>query len=416
MVNFGNTTIADLRLGSVQVQAAYLGNKQVWSLGPVVPKYDIKSIGRSTSQQGTFVYIIESGSQASTLYMRTNATDLTGKIVCASVYANAADTTPFTSFSFSNVALSGRYIVGTTPATSQWTPTGWTKMYVKTWIQDAGTIDESAALGEVLSWEAVEASSIGEPLCFTAQQANSTVQLNRSNYIHRPSLEYSYDKNTWSDYTWESQQLQGNILTLANVGDKVYLRAKNENTEFSRNPVQFYYFAMTGLIAASGNIQTLLRADGSRLDVPTSYCFTKLFQGCTSLTTAPSLPATTLAKDCYNGMFQGCTSLSAIPELNASSLVIGCYSWMFADCTSLTDIELTAASQIDLYSYSYMLSGCTDLSSVEVAFTNWDWNGIATLEWLNNVAATGQFICPAELPDVRDTSHIPVGWTKVDAT
>lgn len=107
--------------------------------------------------------------------MRTNATDLTGKIVCASVYANAADTTPFTSFSFSNVALSGRYIVGTTPATSQWTPTGWTKMYVKTWIQDAGTIDESAALGEVLSWEAVEASSIGEPLCFTAQQANSTV-------------------------------------------------------------------------------------------------------------------------------------------------------------------------------------------------------------------------------------------------
>ena len=34
-----------------------------------------------------------------------------------------------------------------------------------------------------------------------------------------------------------------------------------------------------------------------------------MFNDCTSLTTAPALPATTLANCCYDFMFNGCTSL-----------------------------------------------------------------------------------------------------------
>ena len=34
-----------------------------------------------------------------------------------------------------------------------------------------------------------------------------------------------------------------------------------------------------------------------------------MFYGCTSLTTAPALPATTLAESCYECMFADCTSL-----------------------------------------------------------------------------------------------------------
>jgi hypothetical protein len=59
---------------------------------------------------------------------------------------------------------------------------------------------------------------------------------------------------------------------------------------------------MTGKVAASGNIQTLLKADGSRTDAP-DYCYYNMFAGCKSLTTAPALPATTLANYCYFGMF-----------------------------------------------------------------------------------------------------------------
>ena len=40
-----------------------------------------------------------------------------------------------------------------------------------------------------------------------------------------------------------------------------------------------------------------------------------MFYNCTSLTTAPELPATTLAKGCYYEMFYNCTSLSYIKAL-----------------------------------------------------------------------------------------------------
>ena len=39
------------------------------------------------------------------------------------------------------------------------------------------------------------------------------------------------------------------------------------------------------------------------------YCYRYMFNGCTSLTHEPELPATTLARGCYHYMFSGCTSL-----------------------------------------------------------------------------------------------------------
>jgi hypothetical protein len=40
-----------------------------------------------------------------------------------------------------------------------------------------------------------------------------------------------------------------------------------------------------------------------------------MFSGCTSLTTAPQLPATTLATYCYYGMFRNCSKLNYIKAL-----------------------------------------------------------------------------------------------------
>lgn len=40
-----------------------------------------------------------------------------------------------------------------------------------------------------------------------------------------------------------------------------------------------------------------------------------MFEGCTSLTTAPVLPATTLISNCYESMFDGCTSLNYIKAM-----------------------------------------------------------------------------------------------------
>ena len=60
-----------------------------------------------------------------------------------------------------------------------------------------------------------------------------------------------------------------------------------------------------------------------------------MFQGCTSLTTAPALPATTLDGRCYESMFQGCTSLTTAPALPATTLTDSCYRNMFSGCTSI---------------------------------------------------------------------------------
>ena len=67
-----------------------------------------------------------------------------------------------------------------------------------------------------------------------------------------------------------------------------------------------------------------------------------MFWGCTSLTTAPELPATELADFCYENMFQGCTSLTIGPELPASILSDGCYNSMFYNCSSLIGLVVHA--------------------------------------------------------------------------
>jgi hypothetical protein len=60
-----------------------------------------------------------------------------------------------------------------------------------------------------------------------------------------------------------------------------------------------------------------------------------MFSGCTGLTTAPELPAITLALRCYYGMFSGCTGLTTAPELPATTLAESCYEGMFSGCTGI---------------------------------------------------------------------------------
>ena len=286
-------------------------------------------------------------------------------------------------------------------------------------------------------WGGEEPTPAATPLCFTAEEANSTVQLNKRGSPDAIYLETSTDGNTWTDYSWTDST--GDTLTLSNVGDKVYMRAKTENKTIGIVNYKFYIFMMTGKIAASGNIQTLLKADGSRTDAP-AYCYRNMFFGCTSLTSAPKLPATTLASNCYSGMFYGCTSLktapklpattlagycyssmfyectslTSAPELPATTLAINCYQGMFQNCTSLTTAPELPATTLANYCYSEMFKYCSNLASINVSFTTWN-HANSTPRWVEGVAASGTFTCPAELPDTRGVDNIPTGWTKVDA-
>ena len=99
-------------------------------------------------------------------------------------------------------------------------------------------------------------------------------------------------------------------------------------------------FNMSGHIAASGNVMSLIDGEGITTEIPQEYCFYNLFSGCSTLTQAPDLPATTLTDYCYENMFSGCTSLSKAPELPASELKQECYKNMFKECSDLNYIKV----------------------------------------------------------------------------
>ena len=135
-------------------------------------------------------------------------------------------------------------------------------------------------------------------LCFTAEEANSTVAMKAKGSAPSVSLEYSTDGNNWNPFV-----VGTTTVTLANIGDKMYVRATSSgNTGMGCYLVDYYVFiynrfVMTGKISASGNVDTLLDQNGNA--TLTSYCYYGLFEYCTSLTSAPELPATKLANYCY---------------------------------------------------------------------------------------------------------------------
>ena len=113
-----------------------------------------------------------------------------------------------------------------------------------------------------------------------------------------------------------------------------------------------------------------------------------MFRGCTSLTTAPELPATTLANQCYQFMFYGCSSLTTAPTLLATTLVKRCYNNMFYGCSNLSSITCLA----------------TDISAQE-----------CTYRWVRGVASSGTFYKYSSMASWGSGNNgIPKNWTVQD--
>ena len=275
-----------------------------------------------------------------------------------------------------------------------------------------------------------------DALCFTAQEPGSTVKLTKNGDAPNVNLQTSTDGNSWTPYNVED------TITLTNVGDKVYFKAVGSNSTMGTSFSDYNKFVMTGKIAASGNVNSLLEEDEQTARTMSlsskTYCYGFMFYECTSLTQAPELPATTLADLCYQNMFQNCSSLTQAPVLPATTLGTECYENMFYNCTSLTQAPVLPATTLADYCYISMFGGCssltqapelpattladscylemfqncTNLNYVKVGFTNWDTN--ATENWLPQ--NTGNFECPQALIDnttTRTTSTVPESWTMV---
>ena len=174
------------------------------------------------------------------------------------------------------------------------------------------------------------------------------------------TLEYFTSDKTWA--TWDG------TTTLPAVGDDgeyfLYLRGTG-NTIITGNSTS-YRWVLTGTdIKCIGNIENLLNyatVESGANPTMANYCYFNMFQGCTALTQAPSLPATTLANSCYDAMFQGCTALTQAPSLPATTLADGCYRGMFQGCTALTQAPSLPATTLANRCYTVMFQGCTVLT------------------------------------------------------
>lgn len=254
-------------------------------------------------------------------------------------------------------------------------------------------------------------------LTFTALQDNSTIKIDFSDFQYRTT------NQNWSKYS-------ANQTIKLEAGQFVQFKASSSSSFRKIGKT----FSMSGLFDATGSIMSLLPEgyfmgigafkelfkDCTSLrtapELPATKliesCYESMFYGCTSLVNAPTkLPATTLAKNCYSHMFQQCTSLVNAPELPATTLAQNCYSYMFFYCTSLVNApELPAAKLVD-GCYNSMFRHCNSLESINVNLSNWNMTNPSISYWLDDVKTQGTFICPESLPEKRgDFEYIPPYW------
>lgn len=240
-------------------------------------------------------------------------------------------------------------------------------------------------------------------LCFTST-GDSTVAMTQNgtpNTSANKVIQYKLNGGQWQ--TWDLS-----AVTLHD-GDKMYLKSVDE-IPMSESDYIYKKFVMTGSIAASGNVMSLLNFS----DTLPSYTFNSLFEYCTSLTTTPELPATTLAEHCYFGMFYECTSLTTTPALPATTLAQSCYRSMFYGCSSLTQAPELPATTLAIDCYTYMFYGCQKLNNITMLATNISATSCLN-SWVNGVASTGTFTKAASMTSLpTGSSGIPAGWTVVD--
>ena len=251
-------------------------------------------------------------------------------------------------------------------------------------------------------------SAASDALCFTAKANQSTLRLSRFGNPDSINLQTSFDGKSWTPYN------VGDVITI-NSGKKVYFKAIGSNGRLATSPENYHKFEFTSDFEVSGNVNSLLEEDEETARTMSlenrQFCYACLFSG-TLLTTAPELPATTLAYGCYAMMFQWCTVLTQAPVLPATTLADFCYYYMFENCTALTSApELPAYDLVDSC-YAYMFQGCPSLNYVSVGFYNWE--QFTTDSWLPE--NTGRFVCNQTLIDNttdRTTSTVPSSWEMV---
>ena len=197
-------------------------------------------------------------------------------------------------------------------------------------------------------------------LTFKADSEQTLTMKIVNGYSLHKSLQYSVGGGEW-------KQLQAETaLSFGGAAGDLRMRGKSIGGTSNFSVAAFTYISFGNSevkVACTGDIRTLVDYESYSTADTSVAIFVGLFSGCTSLTSAPDLPAESLAPYCYYEMFFGCTSLTSAPALPAESLAPYCYYYMFKGCTSLTSAPALPAETLAEGCYYYMFNGCTSLTS-----------------------------------------------------
>ena len=222
---------------------------------------------------------------------------------------------------------------------------------------------------------------------FTAEKAQKFMMKTNGNY-NISGLEYSVNFGDWTTVEANKEVTFG--------GTNGDLRLRGTNTDGTASALDKYstitFTDSYVPVACTGDIRTLLDWDNYTTVNTENAMFINLFENCSVLTSAPELPATSLAYNCYYCMFLGCTNLKTAPKLPAKTARMYCYVGMFSGCTNLKSAELSIEF-LYLGCCGSMFYNCTNLSSVTMLAPSDQitLSGSYLDNWLNN-AGTDQSV------------------------
>ena len=195
-------------------------------------------------------------------------------------------------------------------------------------------------------------------LTFTADQSQTFKVSTKNSYTLDESIQYSLNGGVWTKLD------VGTEITFGGDNGALRLRGKSSGgTASSNSKYAFISFGDSKVkVTCSGDIRTLIDYDNYVTVSTANARFCSLFEECASLTTAPELPAITLAPYCYQQMFQS-TSLTTAPKLPATTLAPYCYYEMFWDCDGLTAAPELPATTLAERCYQEIFRDCDGLTT-----------------------------------------------------
>ena len=98
-------------------------------------------------------------------------------------------------------------------------------------------------------------STASDALCFTAKYNNATIKLTKVGSPDNINLQTSFNGKSWTPYNVED------VITIPNMGGKVYFKAVGSNDRMATSPSDYYKFVSTSELEASGNVNSLLEED-----------------------------------------------------------------------------------------------------------------------------------------------------------